>query len=434
MSLVLDKFIKSMPKVYNTGGNSIIYTLLSAIAGSDDEILTQIQNTKAQLFVNSASGTYLNTLASNLGVARPLQLGMSDSKFQTLIPNLSFKPKTILKSFYDTADVFWGESYSRANVTGTNTAPFAVSVGDTFTITIDNQITQSVTAKIGDIAVDGVATATEIANILNQITRITANVIENLDGTQQVNIQTNTPGLRGSIEFDETNYFSDVGPNFTGKFTLDNLNQRVAVYQINPGEVIIELPAFVPIIRDTLKGSHHFHTDNTIESPVAPSNGVWQGSFLFSRTQNPFVPTNITTTLTQDIAKGSYLTTLSVASTEDIPTTGGRLVVDFGLNNQEYNINYYNVLNANTIEISASNPFTFDHFTGAVVNIQMAGQISPYLPRSNGQDLAVYMPSMVAARTLVQELLAGLAAEGIIVKFVILSPTYTYTITSPFEG
>lgn len=434
MSLVLDKFIKSMPKVYNTGSNSLLYTLLSAIAGSDNELLTQIQNTKAQLFVNSANGTYLNTLASNLGVARPLQLGMSDTEFQNLIPNLSFKPKTILKSFYDTADVFWGQSYSRTNVTGSNSAPFTVSVGDTFTVTIDNQITQSITAKIGDIAVDGAATAIEIVNILNQISRITANVIENLDGSEQVNIQTNTPGLRGSLQFDAVNYFSGVGPNFVGSFTLDDLNQRVAVYQINPGEVTIELPAFVPIIRDTLRGAHHFHTTATIEPAIPPANGIWQGGFLFSRTQNPFVPTSVSTTLTQNITKGSYLTTLSVNSTANMPTSAGRLVIDFGLNNQEYNINYYNVLNSNTIEISASAPFAFDHFSGATVNIQMAGQISPYLPRSNGQDLAIYLPSMVEARTIVQDLLSGLAAEGVIVNFVILSPTYTYTIISPFQG
>jgi hypothetical protein len=423
-----DVLAKDLPKLYNTSSNSVLGALLEAWGNSDDEILEQLANTKAQLFIKTASGVYLDRLASNLGVSRPAGLGLSDEAFSKLIPNLSLKNKQLSKSFYDTMDIFWGELYSRANIHGLNNAPFNVSVGDHFIVTLDGGEEKQVTVKTGDIEVNGAATAQEIIDILNQIEGLTASIITQLDGNERINIRTNTRGLRGSIKIDGTYNFSGVGFSTTGTaVTLNDLSQRTLIYSLNPNEVIIEIPAFVPIVGTSLKGSHHFHEDNTIES-----NNIWPGSFIYSRTENPFVPTSKTVELNQTILVGSQTNTLTVVSTAGLPASG-KLVIDFGKNEQEYGLEYFSILNDQTIEIDAGYVFENRHTSGAILNVLAENENTPYLPKSDGSDYAVYLPSIVDARTIIQGLLSSLAAAGVVVTFVVLLPEYDYWITNPFE-
>jgi len=49
-------------------------------------------------------------------------------------------------------------------------------------------------------------------------------------------------------------------------FYGDN-NSRVDVYELNPNEIVVEIPSSVPALRRDLRGSHHFHAYNgTIDS------------------------------------------------------------------------------------------------------------------------------------------------------------------------
>jgi hypothetical protein len=108
MSNNLNRFFNIMPKLYNAENSRVLYALLYAIALSDDDVEAAVAEAKNQLFVRTATGTNLDDLANSLGVQRPPTLGLTDEEFQNLIPNLSLKPKTIRKAFYDTADIFWG--------------------------------------------------------------------------------------------------------------------------------------------------------------------------------------------------------------------------------------------------------------------------------------------------------------------------------------
>ena len=149
----IDKMLRSVPKVYKPGENPIITAFINAFATSDCEVAQQIQNTKAQLFVRTASGTPLNKLANSRGVSRPVELGLDDPTYQELIPNLSFKPKQIRKAFYDTADVFWGPLFSRANIETANTETYNITVGEQLVVKIDTKATQTIAVVAGDIAV-----------------------------------------------------------------------------------------------------------------------------------------------------------------------------------------------------------------------------------------------------------------------------------------
>lgn len=432
MSNNLKKFINTLPKALNPEFNRVMYALIYAIALSDDDVEAQIAEAKNQLFVRTATGRNLEKLANSLGVAKPQSLGLTDKEFQELIPNLSLKPKTIRKSFYDTADVFWGPLYSRANIQSSNFAPFNVNVGDSIIVSINNGLLQTVKVLNGEIAIPGQATAEEMVKILNKIKGATASVInESLTGNDYINIRTNTPGPTGSVEI----YSSTIATALdleVGAYDLLKLDQRVVVYNINPNELLIEIPAVIPALRRTLRGSHHFHADATIEPPRGITQGIWQGSFIFSPNgqTNAFTITKQYCSLNQTISKGQIYTSLAVNDNSGFLITSGDLIFDYGKETQEGPVRYRGVPNQNTILIDPGYVFKFDHVGGSAVNVISKRQ--PYTPSKTGKDLAVYLTSPSGAREVVQAILRSLAAAGIIVKFKVLAPTYKYVIDNPY--
>jgi len=427
----LDKYVKFIPKELKPHVNPMLNALLSAWAGADDELMVQLQNAKAQLFVKTAEGRFLDRLASNYGVARPSEIGLLDEDFQNLIPNLSFKPKAIAKSFYDTMDVFWGPLFSRVNATSTLAEPYAISVGDTFTIIVDGGAPQSVTVKPGDTRLPGGATAREVIFILSQFKGITVEaVLDPVTLENRLNIRTNTPGLRGSIEFVEG--FAALGFTLGVKYKISSLTQRSVIYQVSAGEVVIEIPAIVPVLRRTLKGSHHFHETSAIEPVIPPAIVPWQGSFFYSTQSNPFVATSIRSTLLAAVLKGSIQNQLSVADTSAFPATGGNLIFDFGKSTEEQPVKFTTATNSNTLLIDPGYSFQHTHETGSYINLLMPGQTTPYAPNKDGSDFGIYMTSPANARDKVEEIIRGLAAAGITVTFVVLLPSYTYLIDNPY--
>jgi hypothetical protein len=218
----------------------------------------------------------------------------------------------------------------------------------------------------------------------------------------------------------------------TEKVKLRDLDQRVSIYEIRPNELLIEIPSVVPALKRTLKGSHHFHTDSTIESPIAPSNGIWQGSFMFdpNGVTQSFTVTGQNAKIQSSIVKGGVLTSITVDNTSKFLSTSGTLVIGYGTNKQEVGIRYRGVPNSNTILIDPSYIFQNDHSVGTYVNV--ISDTTPYAPRRSGVDLAIYLTSPSGAREVVQEILKTLAAAGVILNFVILSPTYKYLVDNPY--
>jgi len=434
MANKIEKYIRTLPKAFKPSNNPVLNAFLKAFASSDDEIVQQIENTKAQLFVRTAEGRRLDQLATSLGVSRPIEIGLDDAKFQELIPNLSLKAKQVRKSFYDTSDVFWGPLFSRANTETSNAATFNVSPGDEFQISIDDGVTQSIKVLPGDVQVPGFATAEEIASILSKIEGATISIIEDaLTGDEKINIRTNTPGPRGAIEIFQTGIIATGKLEFTtSKVELSQQDQRVMIYEIRPNEFVFEIPAIIPALRRTLLGSHHFHTDSTLEGPVAPANGIWQGSFLFNPdgSNGSFTVTGQNAVLESTINKGTVLTSITVDDTSNFEESTGSLIFGWGTGAEEVPVRFRGVPNSKTILVDPAYQFQKDHAPGEIVNVLQDQRA--YSPNRDGSDLAVYLTSPAGAREAAQEILRTLAAEGVIVNFVILAPVYKYLIDNPY--
>lgn len=428
------KYLATIPKVFKPEFNPVLRALLLAISESDAELCQQVLNGKDQLFIRTATGEKLAELAQSLGVAKPATLGLTDEEFQELVPNLSLKPKQLKKSFYDTSDVFWGPLFSRANIATNNTATYNLNVGDELTFAIDNAASQTVKVLTGDIAAPGFATAEELVILLSKLDQVTAEVIEDsITGDKTVNLRTNTPGPVGSIEVFASSGIGTGKVDFTvGKFDILDLNQRVAVYNINPNELLVEIPAIVPALRRTLKGSHHFHQDGTLEPPRGIQQGIWAGSFMFNPTGTGgnFTVTGQKAITQQVVNKGQVLTSLSVDDTSGFNVASGTLVFGFGTTAQEVPVGFRGVPNSNTILIDPSYTFANDHPIGTTVNV-IADQ-KAYTPTRDGEDLAFYLTSPSGAREVVEDILVTLAAAGIKVRFLVLAPTYKYILDNPY--
>lgn len=434
MSDNLKKLVDTIPKIYKPSSNPVMNAMILALADSDDEIQAQIANGKDQNFIRTAGGQNLDKAANSLGVSRPQTLGLSDADFQELIPNLSLKPKQIKKAFYDTADVFWGPFFSRANVTSLNIAPFNVSPGDIFSIKVNAGPQQNIKALSGDIAVPGTATALEIQTILSRIKGVTVEIFtDSSTGDQNINLRTDTPGSVGSLELIDSSMIGSTKLDFTlGSFDILDLPQRVAVYNITPHELLIEVPAIVPALRRTLKGSHHFHTDGTLEPPRPPDNGIWAGSFFFNPngSEGGFTVSSQRATLQQTIVKGQVYTSLTVDDSSMFLEPSGYFMLNFGQGTQEVPIKYRGVPNSNTILIDPSYVWKEDHASGEIINV--VSNLAAYIPRKSGVDLAIYFTSPSGAREVVQEILDTLKAAGIIINFLVLAPKYRYLIDNPY--
>jgi hypothetical protein len=430
----LKRYQNTLPRVFNPEQNRVILALLYAIALSDDDVESAVAEAKKQLFVRTATGKNLDRLANSLGVERPPTLGLTDEEFQSLIPNLSLKPKTIRKAFYDTADVFWGESFSRANITTGNVAPFNVSVGDTISVQIDLRDVQNVKVLSGDIQTNGAATAEEIKAILDKIEGATTTIREDaLTGDQSINLRTNTPGSTGKVKILTSSMIGSSKLDFTvGSYDILDLDQRVVVYNINPNELLIEIPAIVPALKRTLRGSHHFHEDSTLETPKGTAQGTWQGSFLFNPdgSVNTFTVTKQKCSLQQTISKGNVYTSVAVDSTTLIENPSGEIIFGFGTSDEEGPVKYRGVPNSTTILLDPSYTFKNDHDVNTILNV--ISKKEPYTPVRNGEDLAIYLTSPSGAREVVQNILRTLSAAGIIITFKILAPNYKYIIDNPY--
>jgi len=136
----INKYYKTIPSIYAPKNNNIINGMLKAWAESDEDIVTQIEEVKKQLFVETAQGDGLNSLGSNVGVDKPIFTSLSDPTFRDLIISTSYLPKQVRKTMYEVLDVFWGPLFSRANITSTSngTYDFGGVVGLTGTTTFEN--------------------------------------------------------------------------------------------------------------------------------------------------------------------------------------------------------------------------------------------------------------------------------------------------------
>lgn len=112
----------------------------------------------------------------------------------------------------------------------------------------------------------------------------------------KLNLRTNTPGLLGSIQITG----GDANDPSRLNFNLDKQTEvRASVYEVNPNEIVVQIPSSVPILRRSLKGSVH---------PKQTKTEIFSSPELFDFSANP------TSTLNISIDGNPFVVTFTNAS------------------------------------------------------------------------------------------------------------------------
>jgi hypothetical protein len=167
--------------------------LIAALAESDDVNWTNAILAFNQLFKATASGKYLDQLATNDGTERPKNLGMADDLFRLLAIQLSTS-KITHEALRKVLEIFYGADSLRAYVETAYEESFVLSSGLTLDWTLDEFQHFSVEFHPSQFALIGSAKAIEVAAVLTKAMRD-----EGSNGFAVALVDTETGGTRVRI-------------------------------------------------------------------------------------------------------------------------------------------------------------------------------------------------------------------------------------------
>lgn len=188
------------PALKGNGWNSLI----SAIATGDAYIQETAQSAFEQLFKSTASGIYLNRIASNDGFSRPPEIGMSDDIFRKLAIKIT-SYKQITQVILETLESYYGSDCTRAFNVSSVEEPYNLSHNQQLFIKIDNERTVIVTFQEDDFQQISSAKALEVVARINRafsLNNSTGYAISYKDPAQNktfIKIFSGSLGLSGAV-------------------------------------------------------------------------------------------------------------------------------------------------------------------------------------------------------------------------------------------
>lgn len=195
------------------------------------------------------------------------------------------------------------------------------------------------------------------------------------------------------------------------KQNIQKLPRYASIYEVNPYEVIVYLPATANIIRRDLIGSWH------LNDPKAEN--MFPGSYVFN-TKEGFSITETFTKLNQAINAQDVTNLAFAQNTASFPDKEGFLVFEFGTENQEGPVRYLSRPSAGSLLIDPSYKFKKSHSIGS--DITLISSTRPYQPATDGSDYQPYVTSTIQGRIEAEKLINNLAASGITVTIIIVYP------------
>lgn len=298
-----------------------------------------------------------------------------------------------------------------------------------------------------------------------------------------VNIRTNTLGLLGKIQVTggTANSLFAFGTSEQNLYSLDN---STFVCEINPREIIINVPSLVGQLYRALTGVAYLHNpvsvtitsvDNTLKQIVATSetsittnslaelifsqnlaeaeivsntsgtsitltfasdsdlslfvagpattiNTNFCTSFIYD-THSQYSITKNRTVLAESISEGDTKFLLSVDDSSDIPNSEGFLCFDLGKGTQENLVPYISRQNNSLIQIDPSYIFKKNHASGCIINLVNFGK---YVPARDCSDYAAYLVDTEATLQVVKDFIDLVVASGFVLRWIVSSPEYRF--------
>lgn len=192
---------------------------------------------------------------------------------------------------------------------------------------------------------------------------------------------------------------------------INDLTRFASIYEINPYEVVVFLPATSKIVKRDLIGSWHLHTNGSEKS--------FLGSYIFNP-KSGFRISKANVVCGQNIDAGQVYSVIPTNTASiDFPDEQGFLILDYGTSNQEGPIKYLGRPSNNTLLLDASYIFKKTHINA---DITLVTSPKPYSPKTDGTDYQAYVTGTIKGREKAEELSKSLVAAGVFMSVIIVYP------------
>lgn len=176
--------------------------VLEALATNTEHLISNVEAVSDQLFISTASGTYLDSLLSGKNLTRPPEIGLTDSIFRQLGVAVT-KTKQIRNQIHEVIRVMYGYEYIQAYSPSTISEPYSLADGWSLDFSFDGQETITTTFYTKDFENILNATAQEVADaitksIKNQGKKGSA-IVRNDGSGNVVVLVSNTMGASSSV-------------------------------------------------------------------------------------------------------------------------------------------------------------------------------------------------------------------------------------------
>ena len=144
--------------------------LIAALSTGDNANWANAESAFDQLFLSTASGSWLEKKASDQGILEPTNVGMTDDLFRQYVIKLS-TGKVVHESIREILEVFYGQDSSRAFVEANLDEPYDLSSHPDLQWVLDEDTNFTITFQNSWFAVPSKALAVEVAVALTNVIR-----------------------------------------------------------------------------------------------------------------------------------------------------------------------------------------------------------------------------------------------------------------------
>jgi hypothetical protein len=346
------------------------YTIINSVGGAVDSSYFDIENifgTTGIVTQGADDAVLFYNPTRKMLASSPLYAALYQVQANTLQIFLPASTQVVRRSRIGSAHLHYPPS-------GTFTLFTNPSPGDTFSITTINTLIAGTDFVIG---------ATPDVTTLNLATVI----------------ETNIPGLVTNVNFTTSvqGTILDDGILNTVLIQSDNAALTLTIAYTGSQDVVASGPM----------------GDVTSLAPNQP------GPYMYDTTQ-PFVLSNVNTTLTQelDATKSKVFT---VVSSNGFPNTQGYILFGYGTESQEGPVPYIGSPSGDTLLISPA--YTIQNVHPVGTSVFLVEQNAPVTVSSDGLNYPFYITDIVSGRIYAQDLIESVAAAGVNLVFTILYPS-----------
>lgn len=176
--------------------------LNALVDGSSSYLINNVAAVNDQLYIVSASGTYLDQRLAEFGITRPPAVGLSDDVFRQIGIQVKNR-KQVRDLMNNLLDAIFGDEFVRASSNSSMFEPYNLQDGDTLIIDFDEKNTSTIVFKSADFQSIAAAKAQEVADAITKALRnqgLPGTSIANNDGNgNYVELISDTIGASSSV-------------------------------------------------------------------------------------------------------------------------------------------------------------------------------------------------------------------------------------------